>query len=69
MKVKCPACGKESTLDPQNKYRPFCSERCGTNDLGAWAEEKYAVPVENQTSPVNENAETDGEDSSEEELH
>jgi len=36
----------------ENKFRPFCSERCKQIDLGAWAEEKYvipgAMPVEDQ---------------------
>jgi endogenous inhibitor of DNA gyrase (YacG/DUF329 family) len=31
--------------DPQNRYRPFCSERCKMIDLGAWANESYRVPV------------------------
>jgi uncharacterized protein len=31
--------------DPQNRYRPFCSERCKMIDLGAWATESYRVPV------------------------
>jgi uncharacterized protein len=26
-------------------WRPFCSERCKLIDLGAWAEERYRVPV------------------------
>jgi endogenous inhibitor of DNA gyrase (YacG/DUF329 family) len=69
MKVKCPACGKDSTLDPQNKFRPFCSERCAILDLGSWADENYRVPVEQQNSPVNENTENEEEDSSTEELH
>ena len=30
----------------ENRYRPFCSERCKLIDLGAWAMEKYRVPVE-----------------------
>jgi len=33
---------------PQNKWRPFCSERCRTIDLGDWASERYRVPVENR---------------------
>lgn len=45
MKVKCPTCGKETEFSPQNVVRPFCSERCQTLDLGAWADETYAVPV------------------------
>jgi len=27
-----------------NPYRPFCSERCKQIDLGAWADEKFAIP-------------------------
>jgi uncharacterized protein len=27
------------------KFRPFCSERCKTLDLGAWASEAYRVPA------------------------
>lgn len=54
--VSCPTCGKKALFAPENKYRPFCSERCATLDLGAWAEEKYAVPVvEQESSTVNEN--------------
>jgi endogenous inhibitor of DNA gyrase (YacG/DUF329 family) len=35
-----------------NKYRPFCSERCKQIDLGAWAEEKYAIPAAAPTDPL-----------------
>ena len=28
-----------------SRWRPFCSERCRTIDLGAWAAEAYRVPV------------------------
>jgi len=31
---------------PENRYRPFCSERCKLFDLGDWAMEKYRVPEE-----------------------
>jgi hypothetical protein len=30
---------------PDNKWRPFCSERCKLIDLGEWAAEKHAIPV------------------------
>jgi endogenous inhibitor of DNA gyrase (YacG/DUF329 family) len=30
---------------PENRWRPFCSERCRSIDLGAWATERYRVPV------------------------
>jgi len=30
---------------PGSVWRPFCSERCKLIDLGAWATERYRVPV------------------------
>ena len=44
-RVACPTCGKSVEWGPQSRWRPFCSERCKTIDLGAWASEKYRVPV------------------------
>lgn len=43
--VDCPTCGKQVEWTEQNRYRPFCSERCKQIDLGAWAEEKYSIPA------------------------
>ena len=43
--VKCPQCGVAVPWIPASKWRPFCSERCKTLDLGAWAAEAYRVPV------------------------
>ncbi len=54
-KVRCPQCGGESLWSAENKYRPFCSERCKLIDLGAWASESYRVPVqEESTDPLAE---------------
>ena len=44
-KVACPGCGAPAEYQPSNPWRPFCSERCRTNDLGAWASEAYRIPV------------------------
>jgi len=41
--VRCPACGGPSVYASSNAFRPFCSERCKTHDLSAWATERYAV--------------------------
>jgi endogenous inhibitor of DNA gyrase (YacG/DUF329 family) len=41
--VKCPTCGTNVAWVPDNKFRPFCSERCKQIDLGAWASEKYVI--------------------------
>jgi uncharacterized protein len=30
-------------LAGSNRWRPFCSERCSSIDLGAWASEAYRV--------------------------
>jgi len=48
--VSCPRCGK---LHPWrgNPFRPFCSERCKLIDLGAWLEEKHAIPGEDAEIP------------------
>lgn len=45
-KIVCPNCGKENTWVPENKFRPFCSERCKLIDLGDWADGKRRVPGE-----------------------
>jgi endogenous inhibitor of DNA gyrase (YacG/DUF329 family) len=44
--VPCPRCGAAAAFSPENKWRPFCSERCKMIDLGAWAAESYRVPTE-----------------------
>ncbi len=31
---------------PENRYRPFCCERCKLIDMGEWAAERYRVTVE-----------------------
>ena len=44
-RVACPICRKSVEWTPQSAWRPFCSERCKIIDLGAWASDKYRVPV------------------------
>ncbi len=46
--MKCPICKRESheTIDgQQNRFLPFCSERCKLIDLGRWLDGKYQIPV------------------------
>ena len=43
-KVACPRCGEPALFSPENRWRPFCSERCKMIDLGAWASESYRLP-------------------------
>ena len=42
-----PLAGVLAGLDwtAENRFRPFCSERCKLIDLGAWASESYRAPV------------------------
>lgn len=44
--VKCPTCGKQVSWTPEERWRPFCSERCRMIDLGAWADGSHAIPGE-----------------------
>ncbi len=46
--LPCPRCGKITTWHG-NESRPFCSERCKQIDLGAWANEDYAIPTTSTT--------------------
>ena len=43
--VACPQCGRPVEWAAGSRWRPFCSARCRTIDLGAWAAETYRVPV------------------------
>ena len=46
--VPCPRCGQPAVFSAENKWRPFCSERCKLIDLGQWATEGYRVPAEDE---------------------
>jgi endogenous inhibitor of DNA gyrase (YacG/DUF329 family) len=46
--VPCPRCGQPAVFSRENKWRPFCSERCKLVDLGAWASERYRVPAQDE---------------------
>lgn len=41
--MRCPICKKPVDLSPANRWRPFCSQRCRSVDLGTWAGEQYRV--------------------------
>lgn len=49
--VKCPQCGAPVRWTPESRWRPFCSERCKQIDLGAWASERYRVPIATPPDP------------------
>ncbi len=35
---------------PENRFRPFCSQRCKSIDFGAWAAEEYRIPQQEPTT-------------------
>lgn len=41
--VNCPTCEKEVIWSPENKFRPFCSQRCRLIDLGEWVSENRTI--------------------------
>lgn len=49
--VACPNCGAQAPWNPDNRFRPFCSERCKLIDLGQWATEAYRVPEPETPDP------------------
>jgi endogenous inhibitor of DNA gyrase (YacG/DUF329 family) len=54
--VPCPQCGQAVEWSPENRFRPFCSERCKLIDLGAWASESYRVPIAERPEDSDESA-------------
>ncbi|MDP1899406.1 MAG: DNA gyrase inhibitor YacG [Rubrivivax sp.] len=47
--VPCPTCRRPALFAPSNPWRPFCSERCRSADLGAWASERFSLPEHTPT--------------------
>ncbi len=55
--VNCPQCGKNVVWEADSPFRPFCSERCKSNDLSQWAQESYRIL---ESDDDQENKETTG---------
>jgi endogenous inhibitor of DNA gyrase (YacG/DUF329 family) len=56
--VKCPTCNKQVAWILEEKFRPFCSERCKLIDLGEWVMEEKKIAGESMLLDST-NAETD----------
>jgi uncharacterized protein len=41
----CPQCRQPASLEPSNRFRPFCGERCKLLDLGEWFAGRYVIPT------------------------
>ena len=59
--LSCPTCNTSVEWKPENKYRPFCSERCKLIDFGDWATEKNALPVEESADNLSFNLDDDSQ--------
>jgi len=40
---KCPSCGRVLEVKPPDTFRPFCSARCRSADLGKWLDGAYRI--------------------------
>ena len=40
----CPTCRKAAAHPKENRWFPFCTERCKAVDLGKWLSGEYRVP-------------------------
>ncbi|HXH55620.1 MAG TPA: DNA gyrase inhibitor YacG [Gammaproteobacteria bacterium] len=43
--LQCPNCQKPVEWTSAFPFRPFCCERCRMLDLGAWADNRYSIPI------------------------
>lgn len=44
--VKCPTCQKSVAWTAEQRFKPFCSERCRLIDLGEWVMEEKRIAGE-----------------------
>ena len=42
------------TRPTDERWRPFCSERCRNEDLARWAEGRYSVADDSEPSPTDD---------------
>lgn len=57
--VKCPRCGHPVPWVAEQLFRPFCSERCKTNDFGEWLMEEKTIPGESFLQEIDREDEND----------
>lgn len=50
--IECPNCGKKVAWTSENKYRPFCSERCELIDFGEWTTQNRYIPSDAEHDDV-----------------
>ena len=55
--VNCPQCGQKVPWQDNQKWKPFCCERCKLIDLGDWASDNHRIkgddlPTTNNQDPT-----------------
>jgi hypothetical protein len=59
---QCPICGKQvPPVDFDAAFRPFCSERCQTIDLGGWLDARYRISVPMSEADLDDGGHEDGD--------
>ncbi|MHB8472994.1 MAG: DNA gyrase inhibitor YacG [Gammaproteobacteria bacterium] len=53
--VTCPTCGKAVLWTSEQRWRPFCCERCRLIDLGEWFAETHRIPADD-AQPADDDA-------------
>lgn len=56
---KCPVCGARFDAAASTTL-PFCSTRCRQIDLGRWFDERYAMPVDLEREPDDDESDEAG---------
>ena len=56
--VACPTCKKPVPWIAEQRFKPFCSQRCKLIDLGDWATEAHKIPGD-PTFPTPNGSETE----------
>mgnify|MGYP002402952404 CR=1 FL=1 len=59
MKVTCPTCRGPAEWE-DNPFRPFCSERCRSADLGNWLNAAYRISAPVEEEDLDEGLPTEG---------
>jgi endogenous inhibitor of DNA gyrase (YacG/DUF329 family) len=49
-RVACPTCAAPVEWTEEQRWRPFCSERCKLIDLGSWLDESNRIAGEEPAS-------------------
>jgi endogenous inhibitor of DNA gyrase (YacG/DUF329 family) len=61
MTRKCPTCARLFVeADELRRFRPFCSERCRTADLGKWLDGGYRIEAPIAEEDLDQGLPTDG---------